>query len=69
MTNQEILELVEWIAGGIEEEPKKQTNSDKLLMQIYRIVHSHREGKCCDQCHSDWQTEAERIYKENKKYF
>ena len=68
MTNEQILELCEWIASDAEEMPEKQTNADKLLLQIYRTIHSHKES-CCYHAHKEWREEAEQIYKDNEKYF
>ena len=69
LNSQEILSLVEWLTSGAEEDPIKQTNSDKLLLQIYRITHSHREDACCYEVHKDWREESLEIYKKNKHYF
>ena len=66
LSPEELLSLVEWITGGAEELPEKQTNSDRLLLSIYRAVHSHRLN-CCKNVHSDWREEAIEAYNQAKK--
>jgi hypothetical protein len=66
LTIEQLLSLVEWLAGGAEEIPEKQTNADKLLLNIYRIIHSHRENACCKYVHEDWRKEAQETYKKIK---
>jgi len=72
LNDKELLKLVEWVASNdaITEIPiNKQTNSDKLLLFIYRAVHSYREDACCKDVHQDWRQEAEKTYKDNQVYF
>lgn len=69
LQDKDLLSLVEWIAGGAEEDPKKQTNADRLLLEIYRAVHSHREEACCHEVHKDWRNEAVKCFEDNSKYF
>lgn len=61
MTEKELLQLVEWIAG--EDMPK---DPDKKLNAIYRIVHGFQEG-CCKGVHQDWRDEGIKLLAELKK--
>ena len=66
LTEKEQLQLIEFLASeNYDEKPEPQTNSDKLLLNIYRIIHSSRDSVCY---HQDWKDEAEVTYKKYKKY-
>mgnify|MGYP001586511272 CR=1 FL=1 len=70
LTEKEQLSLIEFLASeNYDEKPEPQTNSDKLLLEIYRIIHSHREDACCHNSHKEWREESEVTYKKCKKYF
>jgi hypothetical protein len=69
LSTQEQLKLIEWLCGDAEENPERQTNSDKLLLNIYRIVHSHRDDHCCKAVHQDWRDESADLYEKVKQYF
>ena len=60
-------QLIEWLCDEAEELPEKQTNADRILMTIYRIVHSHQPNHCCNKVHEDWREEAREIYKKAKE--
>lgn len=62
MTDKELLQLVEWIAG--EDNPK---DIDKKLSAIYRFVHGFREDACCKGVHQDWRDEGIKLLAELKK--
>ena len=62
MTEKEILQLVQWIAG--EDPPVK--DAEKKLSSIYRLVHGFQDG-CCKGVHQEWRDEGERLLAELKK--
>ena len=68
LTITQILELVEFLAGGAEELPEKQTNADRRLTAIYKVVHSHGNSTCAST-HQDWKEESLKLYKDNQEHF
>ena len=67
LSNDELMSIIEWMTMGAEELPEKQTNSDKLLLSIYRAVHSHGLNHCCKDSHSGWRQEAIETYNKVKE--
>ena len=62
-----LFDLVEWVASGAKDSLEKQTNADRLLLEIYKMVHSHRKDACCNEVHAGWRKEAIETYNRIKR--